>query len=393
MGRRVLTLLLSLPLGCADDSTSTVMFRFVAGDVSPRPEYLLINWRGGEGIAVQDLRLPQAGRLPPTGADLGTLAVEIETRQPGDRTIFVRGMRDGTQVGAAAARIRWPEERRREIVLSLSATLPDTDGDGVPDVVDDDCDGMSRRTSCPVQGGDGGAGRDATGIAEVSDRPGAGTTDVPGPMDRPDAGAPERLDADAPLVDGPARDVAVADAATRDGVAPADAADGRVYPCPCSLWPPATIPTFEVANEAPGMMSLELGVRFSSEVGGRITALRFFKVVEDSGVHTASLWTATGTRLATATYANESPSGWQQVNLPVPVGITAGTSYVASYYTTSGRFAHTTAYFQNMGVSSPPLHAPRNETGNGNGLFVRGPSALPTVSSMRNYWADVVFVP
>ena len=40
-----------------------------------------------------------------------------------------------------------------------------------------------------------------------------------------------------------------------------------------------------------------------------------------------------GTLLASATFTNESASGWQQVNFSNPVPITAGTTYVASYHT------------------------------------------------------------
>ena len=38
-----------------------------------------------------------------------------------------------------------------------------------------------------------------------------------------------------------------------------------------------------------------------------------------------------GTLLASATFSNETASGWQQVNFSSPVSITAGTTYIASY--------------------------------------------------------------
>ena len=41
----------------------------------------------------------------------------------------------------------------------------------------------------------------------------------------------------------------------------------------------------------------------------------------------ADLWSATGTLLATATFTNETASGWQQANFSNPVPITAGTTY------------------------------------------------------------------
>jgi Domain of unknown function (DUF4082) len=90
------------------------------------------------------------------------------------------------------------------------------------------------------------------------------------------------------------------------------------------------------ATSVPGILTdsdasaVELGVKFQSSVAGRITAIRFYKGPQNTGTHTAHLWSATGTSLATATFAGETASGWQQVNLTTPVAITANTIYVAS---------------------------------------------------------------
>ena len=54
--------------------------------------------------------------------------------------------------------------------------------------------------------------------------------------------------------------------------------------------------------------------------------------------HTGSLWSSTGTLLATVTFTNESISGWQTATFSNPVEITEGTTYVASYHT-SGTYA------------------------------------------------------
>ena len=43
-----------------------------------------------------------------------------------------------------------------------------------------------------------------------------------------------------------------------------------------------------------------------------------------------------GTLLASATFAGETASGWQQVSFPSPVPVAAGTTYVASYHTNAG---------------------------------------------------------
>ena len=61
-------------------------------------------------------------------------------------------------------------------------------------------------------------------------------------------------------------------------------------------------------------MAVELGVKFTSDTPGTVTGVRFYKSANNTGTHLGSLWTTTGTRLATATFAGESTSGWQRVS-------------------------------------------------------------------------------
>ena len=78
---------------------------------------------------------------------------------------------------------------------------------------------------------------------------------------------------------------------------------------------------------------MELGVKFSSTTPGTITGIHFYKGPLNTGPHSGDLWSSNGTLLATATFTNETTSGWQQVTLSTPVLITAGTTYMASYHT------------------------------------------------------------
>ena len=78
---------------------------------------------------------------------------------------------------------------------------------------------------------------------------------------------------------------------------------------------------------------------------GEVTALRFYKGVGNTGTHRGRLWTATGTKLAEVTYANETASGWQEAKLSTPVAITAGQTYVASYHAPNGGYAYTGSFF------------------------------------------------
>lgn len=70
--------------------------------------------------------------------------------------------------------------------------------------------------------------------------------------------------------------------------------------------------------------AVELGAKFQSAVAESITAIRFYKRPQNTGTHVG------------ATFSNESPSGWPQVNLSSPVLIMPNTIYLASYHTNEG---------------------------------------------------------
>jgi hypothetical protein len=141
---------------------------------------------------------------------------------------------------------------------------------------------------------------------------------------------------------------------------------------------------------------VNLGLRFSSDVAGTITAIRFYKGPQNTGTHTAYLWTTGGQLLASATFTGETASGWQEVSLDQPVAITPGTTYVASYHAPNGGYAVTRPYFTTT-IERGPLNAPASDpgSGNGNGVFAYGPAGVfPTGSfEATNYWIDVVFQP
>ena len=168
----------------------------------------------------------------------------------------------------------------------------------------------------------------------------------------------------------------------------------EAQPCasaPCSSWPSSAIPATPSVND-PG--SVELGVKFRSDLSGYITGIRFYKGSANTGTHVGSLWTAAGELLATATFASETASGWQQVTFGTPVAITANTVYVASYHAPNGNYAATSSpEFGTSGVDNPPIHLLRDGVSGGNGLYAYSSSSLfPTNTyNATNYWVDVVF--
>jgi hypothetical protein len=130
-------------------------------------------------------------------------------------------------------------------------------------------------------------------------------------------------------------------------------------------------------------------------VAGFITGVRFYKGgTANGGTHIGHLWTDAGTLLATATFTGETGTGWQQVNFATPVAITTGTTYVASYYTASGKYALDSNRFATA-VTNGPLTAPSSASSGGNGVFAYGSTSLfPTNSfNSSSYGVDVVFKP
>ena len=127
-------------------------------------------------------------------------------------------------------------------------------------------------------------------------------------------------------------------------------------------------------------------MQFSASTAGSIVGLRFWKDPINIGPHTASLWSSTGSLLASATFANETASGSQTVLFPTPVQITAGTTYTASYHT-GGFYAATSAYFTTSRTSGS-LTAPVNA-----GVYAYGSSStFPSQTYFSdNYWVDVLF--
>jgi hypothetical protein len=160
--------------------------------------------------------------------------------------------------------------------------------------------------------------------------------------------------------------------------------------CPCSAWSATTTPTTASFND-PG--AVELGVKFRANVAGLISGIRFYKGSTNTGTHVGSLWTSNGSRLATATFSNETATGWQQVNFATPVAISANVVYVASYYAPNGHYAADGGYFTNAGVDNGPIHLLSNAEGGGNGVYVyAASSSFPAQTfNATNYWVDVVF--
>jgi hypothetical protein len=171
--------------------------------------------------------------------------------------------------------------------------------------------------------------------------------------------------------------------------------------CPCSLWGTAVTPSNADSGDK---SSIEVGVKFRSDVFGTVTGIRFYKASTNTGTHIGNLWSSSGGLLASATFTGETASGWQAVTFSKPVIVNPNTTYVASYFAPAGHYAETGGYFfpppsppphGGGSVDSPPLHALRSTGATTNGVYTYGASSsFPTSTfNAENYWVDPVFSP
>jgi hypothetical protein len=156
-------------------------------------------------------------------------------------------------------------------------------------------------------------------------------------------------------------------------------------PATQSLFPVAVTPSVLADGDT---SAVELGVKFSPSVDGTISGIKFYKASQNTGTHTATLWNSSGAKLGTATFKNETASGWQTASFTNPPSIEAGQQYTASYYAPAGRYSATNDGFD-AALTSGDLTAPV-----GAGVYRYGSAGLPTSTwKNTNYFVDVNFVP
>ncbi len=154
--------------------------------------------------------------------------------------------------------------------------------------------------------------------------------------------------------------------------------------CPCALFA-STVPQVASANDS---SPVELGVAFTPTTSGLVTGVRFYKGTGNGGTHTGTLWSSTGTALATVTFTGESASGWQTADFATPYEVTAGTTYVVSYFAPEAHYAVTQNAFTSD-ITQGPLVAPAA----GNGRYRYGGGFPTDTWQQSNYFVDLIFTP
>jgi hypothetical protein len=103
-------------------------------------------------------------------------------------------------------------------------------------------------------------------------------------------------------------------------------------------------------------------------------------------VHTGTVWSDSGVRLANVTFASETASGWQQQAI-TPLTLQPGVVYVISVNANS-TFGITDFGLQNQ-ITSGPL---RTLADGRNGVYGSAAGLFPSIASSKkvNYFVDVV---
>ncbi len=146
-----------------------------------------------------------------------------------------------------------------------------------------------------------------------------------------------------------------------------------------------TTQTPQLAAES-DVNSVELGMRFTADVDGSVSALRLYRGEGNTDTLPATLWDASGNKIATASFTDTGKAGWQEVALDSPVSLSAGEKYTVSYNAPNGGYAVTQGYFATAEDAGPV------SVSKGAGVYQYGnDAALPTQSyDNSNYWIDVV---
>lgn len=146
--------------------------------------------------------------------------------------------------------------------------------------------------------------------------------------------------------------------------------------------------------------SYEVGVKWTTDIDGYVTGLRYFKDSRNTLTHTGKLWQGS-TLLANATFIAGNAAGWHNVYFNNPVAVTSGTTYTATIDRQNNQYYYANnAYFG--AVNNAPLHI--SATVNQNGVYRAGagssflcsptpctPALSPDQNWDRNQWVDVIF--
>ena len=149
-----------------------------------------------------------------------------------------------------------------------------------------------------------------------------------------------------------------------------------------NIWADAT-PEMAAASDT---NPVTLGLEFTADEDASLEGLRLYVTEANSGLDSIDLWGADGTLLAHAQVKPAGGEGWQMLTFDEPVQLSAGETYVASYFTTSGGYSVSQGFFTGAEDKGPVSF------GENAGVYSYGSeSGFPDQTYLAsNYWVDLV---
>jgi Domain of unknown function (DUF4082) len=130
----------------------------------------------------------------------------------------------------------------------------------------------------------------------------------------------------------------------------------------------------------------QVATRFSPGYDGKFVGYRFYKAPGETGTHTARLYNYSGQLIHSATFSNETASGWQRVTFTTTVLAYAGDTYYVTV-NTNVKQAKTYAYFTNSGDIT------RYWGYAFGGAYGQPINAFPGTNTGSSFFVDVYFRP
>ena len=135
---------------------------------------------------------------------------------------------------------------------------------------------------------------------------------------------------------------------------------------------------------------ISVGLKFRSSVAINITAIKFYKSTNNDGFHIAQLYTGNGLLLASDTVRNETDSGWQTYTLPSPIPMAANTTFIASYFSSNGKYVSTNDVLKHsMNNGTLSILADGQDGPNGVYAYCNNPAFPDSGFQSTNYWVDI----
>lgn len=142
--------------------------------------------------------------------------------------------------------------------------------------------------------------------------------------------------------------------------------------------------------------AVQAGVRINVTCDGTFPGVWWYRTTEDTGTITATVWSTSGTLIATeaSTLVSAGP-GWKFLPFTSPPSVVAGTQYIVAVYHPNGAYAYSTNGFTARSLTSPGgcLTIPASSSNNSVYAYSSSP-VFPNLSyADSEYFISPAFLP